>query len=87
MSQSNQPMLRVGLESSTPIVCEECNNDTFVEVTYLRKISKLLTGSPQDMVVNIPAFACSKCGHINEQFRLVEPKAEPAKPTSPIIVP
>ena len=66
--------LRVGLDSSTPIVCEECGNDTFKEVAYLRKISKLLTGSPEDTVVPLPTFACSKCNHVNESFQLKDSK-------------
>ena len=35
--------VRVGLENSSPIICESCGGDTFSEATYLRKISKLLT--------------------------------------------
>ena len=62
--------LRVGLDSSTPIVCESCGNDTFREAAYLRKVSKLLTGSPEDMIVPVPTFVCSKCNHVNEGFQL-----------------
>lgn len=70
----DQSTLKVGLENSTPIVCEECGNQTFKEVTYLRRISKILTGSQDDMIVPIPAFACSSCNHINDQFQLREQK-------------
>lgn len=62
--------LRVGLDSSTPIVCESCGNDTFREAAYLRKVSKLLTGSPEDMIVPVPTFVCAKCNHVNEGFQL-----------------
>lgn len=65
--------LRVGLDQSTAIVCEnpECDkNETFNEVVYLRKISKLLTGQAEDAIVPIPTFQCTKCGHVNEQFKL-----------------
>ena len=86
MAPQGQHQIRIGLENSNPIVCEACKNDTFVEVNYLRRISKLLTGTPQVVVMNFPAFACSKCGHINEQFRLpVEEKKPTEKPESPII--
>lgn len=69
--------LRVGLDSSTPIVCESCGNDTFKEAAYLRKVSKLLTGSPEDMIVPVPTFVCVKCNHVNEGFQLKEPKSKP----------
>jgi hypothetical protein len=59
------------LKNSNPIVCEneDCGNETFSEVVYLRKVSKILTGSPKDSYVPIPTFQCSKCGHINNQFK------------------
>ena len=66
----DNPKIRVGLENSTAILCEACGNDTFVEANYLRKISKLLTGSAEDMVVPMPTFLCSKCNHINSGFRM-----------------
>jgi hypothetical protein len=71
MDQSN---IKVGLENSTAIVCDECGSQTFKEVTYLRRISRLLTGAPEDMIVPIPAFACSNCNHVNEQFQLKDQK-------------
>lgn len=74
----DSPKIRVGLENSTAILCEACGNDTFVEANYLRKISKLLTGSAEDMVVPMPTFLCSKCSHINSGFAIPEEKsAEP----------
>lgn len=66
--------VRVGLENSTAIVCEDCGNLTFTEASYLRKISRLLTGSAEDMIVPVPTFVCTKCGHVNEQFQIKEPK-------------
>jgi hypothetical protein len=80
-----QQNIRISLENSTAIRCDACNNDTFTEVVYIRRISKLLTGSPEDMIAPMPAFACSKCGHINEQFKLKEPEKE--EPKSHIIQP
>ena len=53
---------------TTAIKCESCDNDTFVEVVFLRKASKLLTGSSQDAIIPLPTFKCSKCDHINEYF-------------------
>jgi uncharacterized Zn finger protein len=55
-------------KNTTAIKCEECQNETFREVVFIRKASKLLTGQPQDTVIPIPTFECSKCGHINKEF-------------------
>jgi uncharacterized Zn finger protein len=54
--------------NSTSIKCESCDGETFIEVVYLRKISKILTGGHSDSIAPIPAFQCSKCGHINTEF-------------------
>ena len=62
--------MNLQLEQTTPIVCEECGNDAFTRVMFLRRASKFLTGAPQDTVTPIPTFACSKCHYINSEFQL-----------------
>lgn len=76
----DNPKIRLGLDNSSPINCEACGNDTFVEANYLRKVSKLLTGSPEDMVMPVPTFICAKCGNVNDNFKLPDAK----KPESQI---
>lgn len=63
--------LNITLDKTTPISCDKCGNDTFVQVVRLRVASKFLTGTDQDALIPIPVFACSACNHVNEQF---EPK-------------
>lgn len=72
----NAPKLNVSLNKTTPIVCEECGNQTFTEAVILREVSKFLTGQPQDGIIPIPVFACSSCGHINEKFMPPELKQD-----------
>jgi ribosomal protein S27E len=57
-------------KDTTPIKCEECENETFVQVFFIRKLSKLLTGESQDSIIPAPTFQCASCGHINKQFTL-----------------
>ena len=61
--------LNISLDKTTPIVCDECGNDTFTQVLLLRKASKFLTGTAQDALMPIPTFACVKCNHVNEEFQ------------------
>lgn len=60
----------VDISMSTEIKCENesCGNNTFKEVFLMRKISKLITGSPNDSYLPIPTFQCASCGHINKEF-------------------
>lgn len=64
-----QVKLNISLDKTTPIVCDECGNETFTQVLLLRKASKFLTGTAQDALMPIPTFACAKCNHVNEEFQ------------------
>lgn len=68
MQQQQQPKLNITLDKTTPMVCDECQNQIFKEGLMLRKASKFITGTTQDAVIPIPVFACSKCGHVNTEF-------------------
>jgi DNA-directed RNA polymerase subunit RPC12/RpoP len=60
--------MNVALKDTTPITCEECDSNVFIEGVLLRKISRFVTGTSQDALMPIPVFTCSKCGHVNEEF-------------------
>jgi hypothetical protein len=70
MNQNEPMQMNLQLEQTTPVVCEECGNDTFTRVMFLRRASKFLTGAPQDTVTPIPTFACAKCNCVNSEFQL-----------------
>lgn len=61
--------INVSLDQTTPIACEECSAETFTQVVFLRKVSRFVIGTQQDGLTPIPSFACSKCGHVNEEFQ------------------
>jgi len=63
-----QMNLNITLDKTTPVTCDECGGETFQEVLLLRKASRFVTGTPQDALIPIPAFACTKCGHVNEDL-------------------
>ena len=41
-----------------------------------KKVSKLLTGSPEDTTVPFPIYKCDSCGHINKGFNPFEETEE-----------
>lgn len=65
MQQQNVNVL---LKDTTSVVCEECQNDTFIQVSFLRGVSKFITGTQEDAIIPISVFACSKCNHVNKDF-------------------
>ena len=62
--------LNIGLDKTVSVACDQCGNETFNQVMYLRTASKFLTGGDQDTLIPIPTFACSSCNHVNEQFKI-----------------
>jgi len=74
--QQEQVKLNISLDKTTPIACEECGNETFTQVLYLRRISKFLTGDTHDSHQPIPTFACAKCHYVNKEYQLQTQIAE-----------
>jgi hypothetical protein len=52
---------------SSEVKCT-CGAVTFQEAILLRKVSRLVTGAPKDMLIPIPVFVCSKCGEPIEEL-------------------
>jgi len=67
MSQQ-QVNMNISLDKTTEVTCDKCSNSAFQEVVLLRKASRFITGTAQDAMIPIPIFACSKCGHVNDEF-------------------
>lgn len=63
---------KINLKDQPTIVCDNCGHNYFREVVYIKKVSKLLTGSSEDTTVPFPIYKCDSCGHINEGFNPFE---------------
>ena len=61
---------RINLKKQPTIVCGDCGGMYFKEVTMLKKVPKLLTGSHEDTIVPFPTYMCNECGHVNKDFEL-----------------
>jgi predicted nucleic acid-binding Zn ribbon protein len=70
--QSSKSEIQLDLREQPSVVCEECGSEFFREVTMIKKVSKLYTGSSQDTIVPFPTYCCDKCGHVNEEFKVFE---------------
>ena len=67
-----QQGLNIDFNQTTAETCEKCNNDTFIQVYRVRKLSALLSPAAKETLIPIQLFACSKCGHINDDFQAKE---------------
>ena len=59
---------QIDISKTTPIKCEECENQTFKQTLLLRRLSALVAPNGQETIVPAAAFACEKCGHVNSEF-------------------
>ena len=70
-----QQQVRITLDKTQPTVCK-CGGQVFSEGVILRKVSRILTGQPEDGVMPIPAFYCVKCHEILQDMLPNEVKNE-----------
>ena len=71
MDISGGKQIQVNVMDAPNVKCEECGKIYFEKVTIIKKISKLLTGSPEDQLVPMETYVCKSCGHMNEDFDIV----------------
>ena len=71
MDISGGKQIQVNVMDAPNVKCEECGKIYFEKVTVIKKISKLLTGSPEDQLVPMETYVCRSCGHMNEDFDIV----------------
>ena len=69
MNNEQQQQMNIDFSQTTAEVCEKCENDTFVQVYRMRKLSTLLSPTGQETMIPIQVFACAKCSHINKGFQ------------------
>lgn len=60
--------MNLDLSNAQDVVCDNCGNYTFQEVTLMKRISALVSPTGKEAIVPIPTFACNACGFINKQF-------------------
>lgn len=59
---TNQP--KIDISTSKPITCADCGYDVFLPAVKMRKISKLITGTPQDVLLPMNVYCCGQCGAV-----------------------
>lgn len=71
MNQSddnNQQQPQIDISKSKPMKCAECGYDVFITGTKFRRISKLITNTPQDMIIPLETLLCGNCGAVNQEL-------------------
>ena len=62
----------VDISQTTPVKCDNCENQTFKNTLIIRKLSALVSPNGQEQYIPVAVFACEKCGHVNTEFEKME---------------
>jgi hypothetical protein len=65
---NNPNVPEIDWKSTTSILCEHCEKETFTEALMLRQVSALLSKTGKAGIAPIQVFACVACGGVNQQF-------------------
>jgi hypothetical protein len=65
----------IDISQSISIICKNCGHDRFTPIVKVRKISKLLFGGSEDMIIPFNILLCSNCGLEEEDTKPQELKS------------
>ena len=66
---------KIDLSKAKEIRCQECGGTVFIPGTKFLKISKMVTGTPNDAIIPVELYLCGDCGEINQELLPKELKA------------
>ena len=65
-SQPNKP--QIDFSKATEIECQECKGTVFIPANKFLKVSKIVTGTPNDAIIPVELYLCGDCGEIVEEL-------------------
>tara|TARA_B110000208_G_scaffold100772_1_gene125612 strand:+ start:44 stop:295 length:252 start_codon:yes stop_codon:yes gene_type:complete len=65
-SQQNKP--QIDFSKATEMECQDCKGTVFIPANKFLKVSKLVTGTPNDAIVPVELYLCGDCGEIVEEL-------------------
>ena len=68
MENIGNPTINYGAVIDSPNIVCECGCKTFAPAALLEKVSKIVTMTGRDEIVDIPVYVCTKCGKIPQEY-------------------
>ena len=69
MENIGNPTINYGAVIDSPNIVCECGCKTFAPAAILKNVSKIVTMTGRDEIVDIPVYVCTKCGKIPQEYR------------------
>jgi len=72
IGQQGQQGPKIDITKTVPMKCDtvDCDSDMFMSAMKFRKVPKLLAGTPEDQIIPVQVFFCTKCGQVPKEFDL-----------------
>ena len=68
MENIGNPTINYSAVIDSPNIVCECGCKTFAPAAILKKVSKIVTMTGRDEIVDIPVYVCTKCGKIPQEY-------------------
>ena len=68
MENIGNPTINYSAVIDSPNIVCECGCKTFAPAAILKKVSKIVTMTNRDEIVDIPVYFCTKCGKIPQEY-------------------
>jgi len=59
---------KIDLSKATEMECQECKGTVFIPANKFLKVSKIVTGTPNDAIIPVELYLCGDCGEIVEEL-------------------
>ena len=59
---------KIDLSKAKEMKCTNCGGTVFIQGTKFLKISKIVTGTPNDAIIPVELYLCGDCGEICEEL-------------------
>ena len=66
--QKGQPVQSIDWSKAQDLQCTKCNGNTFLPAVRIKKLSRLISGLPNDVMGPYDVFVCANCGTIAEEL-------------------
>lgn len=80
--QNGQPVQQLDWSKAQELQCVKCNGDIFLPAVKVKKLSRLVSMLPNDVMGPYDVFLCANCGTVCEELIPEEFKNKKIKPVN-----
>ena len=63
-----EPKVKVDLSQAETVKCEECDNYSFIQSFFIKRLSALISPTGEEAMVPIQVYSCGNCGAVPKKM-------------------